>query len=111
MLTLQGGMVGDARIIERAFGVGPCVLTGAMVWLQDRLGSAKTWRKHGCRPALTYPDVTFAEPPVMRRCPTMCLRVPRSPSMPQSPARRIPGSPHNDEEATGPTCFRSAQEL
>lgn len=42
MPALQGGMVGDARIIERAFGVAPCVLTWAMVWLQNRLGSAET---------------------------------------------------------------------
>ena len=37
---LQGGIVGEARIVERAFDVGPCVLTEAMTWLQDRLASA-----------------------------------------------------------------------
>ena len=42
MFALQGGIVGEARIVERAFGVGPCVLTEAMAWLQDRLASADT---------------------------------------------------------------------
>ena len=41
MFALQGGIVGEARIVERAFGVGPCVLTEAMAWLQDRLASAQ----------------------------------------------------------------------
>ena len=42
MFALQGGIVGEARIVERAFGVGPCALTEAMAWLQDRLASAQT---------------------------------------------------------------------
>ena len=42
MFSLQSGIVGEARIVERAFGVGPCVLTEAMAWLQDRLASAET---------------------------------------------------------------------
>ena len=42
MFALQGGIVGEARIVERAFGVGPCVLTEAMAWLQNRLASAQT---------------------------------------------------------------------
>ena len=42
MFALQGGIVGEVRIVERAFGVGPCVLTEAMAWLQDRLASAQT---------------------------------------------------------------------
>ena len=42
MFALQGGIVGEARIVERAFGVGPRVLTEAMAWLQDRLASAQT---------------------------------------------------------------------
>ena len=42
VFALQGGSVGDARIVERAFGVGPCALTEAMAWLQDRLASAQT---------------------------------------------------------------------
>ena len=42
MFALQGGIVGEAPIVERAFGVGPCVLTEAMAWLQDRLVSAET---------------------------------------------------------------------
>ena len=42
MFALGGGIVGEARIVERAFGVGPCVLTEAMAWRQDRLASAQT---------------------------------------------------------------------
>ena len=30
----------ESMIIERAFGVGPCVVTEAMVWLQDLLARA-----------------------------------------------------------------------
>ena len=40
MFAIQGGIVDEARIIERAFGVGPCVVTEAMVWLQDHLARA-----------------------------------------------------------------------
>ena len=40
MFAIQGSIVGEARIVERAFGVGPCVLTEAMEWLQERLASA-----------------------------------------------------------------------
>ena len=42
MFAIQGGIVGEARIVERAFGVGPCVLTEAMTLLHDRLASAET---------------------------------------------------------------------
>ena len=35
--ALQGGIIGEARIVERAFGVGPCVVTEATEWLQDHL--------------------------------------------------------------------------
>ena len=42
MFAIQGGIVGEARIVERAFGVGPCVLTAAITLLQDRLASAET---------------------------------------------------------------------
>ena len=37
MFSIQDGTVGEARIVERAFGVGPCVVTEAMAWLQDHL--------------------------------------------------------------------------
>ena len=30
MFALQGGIVGQARIVERAFALGPCALTEAM---------------------------------------------------------------------------------
>ena len=42
VFALQGGIVGEARIVERAFGIGPCALTEAMAWLQDRLANAET---------------------------------------------------------------------
>ena len=42
VFALQDGIVGEARIVERAFGVGPCALSEAIVWLQDHLASAKT---------------------------------------------------------------------
>ena len=40
MFSIQGGIIGEARIVERAFGVGPCVVTEAMAWLQDHLATA-----------------------------------------------------------------------
>ena len=42
IFAIQGGILGEARIVERAFGVGPCVLTEAMTLLHDRLASAET---------------------------------------------------------------------
>ena len=42
MFALQGGIVGEARIVERAFDLGPCALTEAMALLQDRLANAET---------------------------------------------------------------------
>ena len=41
-LALQGGIVGEARLVERAFGLGPCSLTVAVALLQDRLDNAGT---------------------------------------------------------------------
>ena len=40
--ALQGGIIGEARIVERAFGVGPCALTEAMALLQDHLANAES---------------------------------------------------------------------
>ena len=40
IFAIQGGIVGEARIVERAFGIGPCALTEAMALLQDHLASA-----------------------------------------------------------------------
>ena len=40
IFAIQSGIVGEARIVERAFGVGPCALTEAMALLQDHLASA-----------------------------------------------------------------------
>ena len=42
MFALQGGIVGEARIVERAFALGPCALTEAVALLQDRLANAET---------------------------------------------------------------------
>ena len=41
IFNFQGGIVGEARIVERAFGVGPCALAEAMTLLQDRLANAE----------------------------------------------------------------------
>ena len=41
MFALQGGSVGEARIVERAFGIGPCALTEVMALLQERLANAE----------------------------------------------------------------------
>ena len=40
--ALQGGIIGEARIVERAFGVGPYALTEAMALLQDHLANAES---------------------------------------------------------------------
>ena len=40
--ALEGGIVGEARLVERAFGLGPCALTVAVALLQDRLDNAGT---------------------------------------------------------------------
>ena len=40
IFAVQGGILGEARIVERAFGIGPCALTKAMALLQDHLASA-----------------------------------------------------------------------
>ena len=39
--AIQDGIVGEVRIVERAFGIGPCVLTETMAWLQDQLATAE----------------------------------------------------------------------
>ena len=40
--NLEGGIVGEARIVERAFGLGPCALTEIMALRQDRLACAES---------------------------------------------------------------------
>ena len=42
LFALHDGIVGEARLVERVFGLGPCALTEVMVLLQDRLASAET---------------------------------------------------------------------
>ena len=41
VFALQDGIVGEARIVERVFGLGPCALTEVMALLQDRLANAE----------------------------------------------------------------------
>ena len=41
IFALQDGIVGEARIVERAFGLGPCAFTEVMALLQDRLTNAE----------------------------------------------------------------------
>ena len=41
IFALQAGIVGEARIVERAFGLGPCALTEVMALLQNRLANAE----------------------------------------------------------------------
>ena len=40
--ALQGGIISEARIVERASGVGPCALTEAIALLQDHLANAES---------------------------------------------------------------------
>ena len=41
IFALQDRIVGEARSVERAFGLGPCALTEVMALLQDRLTNAE----------------------------------------------------------------------
>ena len=56
VFALQGGTVGEARIVERAFGVGSCVLTEAIEWPQGRLASAEAQVEHVLLPGLPRPS-------------------------------------------------------
>ena len=38
--ALEGGIVGEARLVERAFGLGPCALSVAVTLLQHHLANA-----------------------------------------------------------------------
>ena len=42
IFALQGGIVGEVRIVERAFDLGPSALTEAMALLQDCLANAES---------------------------------------------------------------------
>ena len=42
IFAIQGGIVDEARIVERAFDLGPCALTEAVALLQDRLANAES---------------------------------------------------------------------
>ena len=50
LFALHDGIVGEARLVERAFGLGPCALTEVMVLLHDRLASAETQGDHVASP-------------------------------------------------------------
>ena len=41
-VALQGGIIGEARIVARAFGAGPCALTEAMTLRQDHPANAES---------------------------------------------------------------------
>jgi len=40
--AVEGGIVGEAKLVERAFGVGPCALTVAVTLLQNHLATAQS---------------------------------------------------------------------
>ena len=42
IFALQGGIVGEARVVERAFGLGPCAPAEVRALLQDRLANAES---------------------------------------------------------------------
>ena len=42
MFSIQSGIVGEARLVERAFSIGPCALSETMALLQDHLASAES---------------------------------------------------------------------
>ena len=42
IFAIQGGIIDEARIVERAFNLGLCALTEAMASLQDRLANAES---------------------------------------------------------------------
>ena len=42
LFTIEGGIVGEAKLVERAFGLGPCALTGAAALIQNHPDHAKT---------------------------------------------------------------------
>ena len=41
-LALEGGILREPKLVERAFGLGPCALTVAVALLQDRLANAES---------------------------------------------------------------------
>ena len=40
--ALEGGIVGETKLVKRAFGLGPCALTVAVALLQDHLANAQS---------------------------------------------------------------------
>ena len=79
--ALQDGIVGEARTVERAFGVGPCASTEAMVLLRT------VWPAHK-RKANTVPSL--ATSPLRQVC------------------NRAPERPHNDPPTDSLTTLAQA---
>ena len=42
LFALQDGIAGEARLVERAFGMGPCTLSVAVALVRDRLTGAES---------------------------------------------------------------------
>ena len=42
IFALQGGIIDEVRIVERAFDLGPCALTDAVALLQDCLDNSES---------------------------------------------------------------------
>ena len=42
LFSFEGGIVGKATLIERAFGMGPCALSVAVALIRDRLAGAES---------------------------------------------------------------------
>ena len=42
LFVIEGGIVGEARLVERAFGLGPCAPTVAVASIQNHLVNAQT---------------------------------------------------------------------
>ena len=40
--SFEGGIVGEGRLVERAFGMGPCALSVAVALIRDRLAGAES---------------------------------------------------------------------
>ena len=80
MFAIQGGVVGEVRIVERAFGIGPCALTEAMTLLQNHLTRAEhspntfpAWTTSPLRQVCNRAfEVACPLPPENRTCSERC---------------------------------------
>ena len=69
--SIQDAIVGEVRIIERAFGIGPCALTEAMALLQNHLASADSWDEPLEAAWPSRGGVEFATEPSGAPCPVI----------------------------------------